>query len=96
MVLNISERGEIALPAGLLRELALAQEGKIAAVRVGELLVLAPHDEDLEALSVRLRSAMKDAGVSVQQLQEHALTERAKIFRERYGPPSHRKAKRRK
>ena len=96
MVLNISERGEISLPPALLRELALARGGKVAAVRVGGLLVLAPHDEDLEVLSTRLQNAMKKAGVSVQQLQEHALGERAEIFRERYGSPSHRKAKRRK
>lgn len=96
MLLNIGQRGEITLPDGLLRELALAQGGKVAAVRMGQLLLLAPHDEELESLSLRLQKGMKDAGISVQQLKDHALAARAEIFRERYASPSRRTTKRRK
>ena len=95
-MLNIGQQGEITLPDGLLRELALAQGGKVAAVRMGHLLVLAPHDEELESFSLRLQKAMKDTGISAQQLTDSALDARAEIFRERHGSASRRTTKRRK
>jgi bifunctional DNA-binding transcriptional regulator/antitoxin component of YhaV-PrlF toxin-antitoxin module len=84
MVLNIGANGELTIPAGLQKELGVGPGGRLSAVRVGDLLVLAPFDEEIETFSQRLQSSMRLAGVTVEELQEQVLAERAAIIEERY------------
>ena len=86
MVLNMTSSGELTIPLGLQKELGLVPGQKVSAVRIGQTLVLAPHDEELESFSQRVEAAMKAAGVSLQELTDQALVERAEIVQERYGP----------
>lgn len=86
MVLNMTPNGELTIPLELQEELGFVPGHKVSAVRIGQTLVLAPHDEELEAFSQRLEAAMKTAGVSLQELTDQALVERAEIIQERYGP----------
>lgn len=86
MVLNMTPNGELTIPLELQKELGFVPGHQVSAVRIGQTLVLAPHDEELESFSQRIEVALKAAGVSVQELQDQALLERAEIIQERYGP----------
>jgi len=86
MVLNMTSNGELTIPLELQKELGFVPGHQVSAVRIGQSLVLAPHDEELESFSQGVEAAMKAAGVSLQELQDQALVERAEIVQERYGP----------
>ena len=57
----------------------------MAAVQRGDALILLPHDDVMESISLRLQAAMKAAGLSLADLQAAVLEERAKLVQERYG-----------
>ncbi len=85
-VLNVGQNGQVTIPAGFRRQHKLSKGAKVMAVEVGGSLVMVPHDPILDALTVKVRAAMKAAGVTVEDLKAEALRQRAKIVRERYGP----------
>jgi bifunctional DNA-binding transcriptional regulator/antitoxin component of YhaV-PrlF toxin-antitoxin module len=84
-VLSVGQNGQITIPVDFRREHKLSKGAKVVAVRMGDSLVLAPHDPILEAFSLRLQEAMRIAGVTGEDLKAQVLVERAKINRERYG-----------
>jgi len=87
-ILNVGQNGQITIPAGFRKQHALARGGKILIVRMGQALVVAPHDAVLEAICMRLEDAMKGAGLSMEALKAQALIERQGIVRRRYGATS--------
>jgi len=95
-VLNLGANGQVTIPAEFRKEHGLAGGAKVIAVRMGNALVMAPHDGVLESICMRLEEAMKGAGVSVEELKAQALRERAQMVRERFGAPHRAGRKRRR
>ena len=87
-VLSVGQNGQITIPAEFRKEHALSGGGKVIAVRMGDTLVVAPHDAVLESICLRLESAMKSAGETVSSLSAQTLVERAAIVEQRYGTRS--------
>lgn len=83
-VLSVGQNGQITIPAEFRKEHALGRGGKVVAVRLGDALVMAPHDAVLESICMRLEEAMKGAGYRPETLKAQALAERAAIVRKRY------------
>jgi bifunctional DNA-binding transcriptional regulator/antitoxin component of YhaV-PrlF toxin-antitoxin module len=84
-VLNVGQNGQITVPAGFRKEHALGRGGKLVAVRMGDALVIAPHDAVLESICMRMEEAMRGAGSDVAKLKAQARVERAAMVRKRYG-----------
>jgi bifunctional DNA-binding transcriptional regulator/antitoxin component of YhaV-PrlF toxin-antitoxin module len=84
-VLNVGQNGQITVPAGFRKEHALGRGGKLVAVRMGDALVIAPHDPVLESICMRMEEAMRGAGSDVAKLKAQARVERAAMVRKRYG-----------
>jgi bifunctional DNA-binding transcriptional regulator/antitoxin component of YhaV-PrlF toxin-antitoxin module len=84
-VLSVGQNGQITIPAGFRKDSALSKGGKILAVRMGQALVLAPHDGVLESICLRLEEAMKGAGLTVESLKGETQAVRAQLVRARYG-----------
>jgi bifunctional DNA-binding transcriptional regulator/antitoxin component of YhaV-PrlF toxin-antitoxin module len=84
-VLSVGQNGQITVPAGFRKEHALGRGGKLVAVRMGDALVIAPHDAVLESICIRMEEAMRGAGSDVAKLKARARAERATIVRKRYG-----------
>ena len=84
-VLSVGQNGQITIPAEFRKEHALSGGGKVIAVRMGDTLVVAPHDAVLESICLRLEDAMKKAGETVDSLKAQALLERTAIVEQRYG-----------
>jgi bifunctional DNA-binding transcriptional regulator/antitoxin component of YhaV-PrlF toxin-antitoxin module len=84
-VLNVGANGQVTVPVEFRKDASLGKGAKLISVRMGDALVLAPHDNLLESISLRLQEAMKASGVTVDDLKAGALEERAQIVKERYG-----------
>ena len=87
-VLSLGQNGQVTIPAEFRRQHALAGGGKLLAVRMGDALVMAPHDAVLESICVRLEEAMKGTGMEIDELQAATLVEREAIVKARYGTSS--------
>jgi len=55
------------------------------AVRIGDTLVMVPHDVGLEAICMKFEEALHGARVSVDEIKAQASKERAQIVEKRYG-----------
>ena len=84
-VLSVGRNGQITVQAGFRKEHALGRGGKVVVVRMGDALVVAPHDPVLESICMRMEEAMRGAGSDVAKLKAQARVERAAIERKRYG-----------
>jgi len=84
-VVGLSEDGQLTIPAELRRALALTSDSSLALVQVGDVLVLAPYDDELGTVTKRLEDAMDAAASSVDDLIEAAADARAEIVREEFG-----------
>jgi len=84
-VLSIGQTGQVTIPAEFRKEHALTGGAKLLAVRMGDTLVMAPHDAMLESICLRLEEAMRGAGLSPRELEAAALEEREAIVARRYG-----------
>ena len=83
-VLSVSQDGRVTLPAGYRKRHRLARGSKVVAVRMGEALVMVPHDPLLESAFLRLEAALAGASATVESLKDQPLAERARIVRKRY------------
>jgi bifunctional DNA-binding transcriptional regulator/antitoxin component of YhaV-PrlF toxin-antitoxin module len=96
-LLSIAQDGSVTLPAAFRKDCALTKGGKLMVVRMGDALVMVPHDGVLEAICMRFEEALHGAGVSLEGIKAQALKERAQMTRTRYGRLlSQPKSKRRK
>ncbi len=84
-VLSVGQTGQVTIPAEFRKEHALTGGATLLAVRMGDTLVMAPHDAVLESICLRLEAAMRGAGLSPGELQTAALEERDAIVQARYG-----------
>ena len=83
-VTQLSERGQLTIPAEYRRAHALGRDSTLVLVDMGEALVLIPHDEALAAVGSRLEAAMRGAGVTVEGLVQAADEARAEIVSEEF------------
>jgi bifunctional DNA-binding transcriptional regulator/antitoxin component of YhaV-PrlF toxin-antitoxin module len=84
-VLSVGSNGQVTIPIGFRKGHGLNKGGKVAAIQMGDALVLVPHDEVMESIFLRMEGAMKAAGLTVEDLQAAALEERERLVQERYG-----------
>jgi bifunctional DNA-binding transcriptional regulator/antitoxin component of YhaV-PrlF toxin-antitoxin module len=82
---QLSEDGQITIPAEYRRALTLAGHSSLVLVQVGDALVLAPYDEPFTAATSRLEAQMHSAGVTINDLIDAATEARAQIVREEFG-----------
>ena len=90
-VLSLGQNGQVTIPASFRKDHGLGGGAKVLAIRMGDALVMAPHDGVIESICMRLEEAMKGAGLTVEAMKEQALVERGRIVRERYGSASARR-----
>ncbi len=83
-VLSVGQNGQVTIPSRFRKEHSLRRGGKLIAVRMGDALVMMPHDGVLESVCMRLEEAMKGARSTVAAMKQQALAERAEIVRKRY------------
>jgi len=84
-IVRLSEKGQLTIPAEYRREHDLERDSTLAVIQLGEALILAPIDEMLTEITERMESAMRGAGVTVEELMEETLAARAEIVREDFG-----------
>jgi bifunctional DNA-binding transcriptional regulator/antitoxin component of YhaV-PrlF toxin-antitoxin module len=84
-LLNVAQNGQVTIPASFRKEHGLGKGGKLMAVRMGDTLVMVPHDGVLEAVCLRFEEALHGANVQVDGIKAQALQERAAIVHKRYG-----------
>ena len=84
-VLSVGQTGQVTIPAEFRKQHALTGGAKLLAVRMGDTLVMAPHDAMLESICLRLEQAMRGAGLSPPELKAVALEEREAIVARGYG-----------
>jgi bifunctional DNA-binding transcriptional regulator/antitoxin component of YhaV-PrlF toxin-antitoxin module len=84
-LLNVAQNGQVTIPAAFRKEHALAKGGRLMAVRMGDALVMVPHDGILDAICMRFEEALRGSGASIDEIKAQALEERAEIVRKRYG-----------
>jgi bifunctional DNA-binding transcriptional regulator/antitoxin component of YhaV-PrlF toxin-antitoxin module len=84
-IARLSEKGQLTIPAEYRRLHELGRDSMLALIQIGDALALVPLDEALEQITERLASAMRGAGVSVDDLVSEAQAARAEIVREEFG-----------
>jgi len=84
-LLNVAQNGQVTIPAAFRKDHALAHGGKLMAVRMGDALVMVPHDGILDAICMRFEEALRGSGASINKIKAQALQERAEIVPQRYG-----------
>ena len=84
-IVSLSEKGQLTIPADYRRDLSLARDSTLVLIRVGDALVLVPHDEALAALATRLEAAMRGAGLRVEDLLKTAEAVRGELARQEFG-----------
>ena len=57
----------------------------MVSIRMGDALVLIPHDSIFEALTSRLVASMKAAGLTLEDMKQRTLTARDQLFEAHYG-----------
>jgi bifunctional DNA-binding transcriptional regulator/antitoxin component of YhaV-PrlF toxin-antitoxin module len=94
-LLSVAQNGQVTVPQAFRKEHDLSKGGKLMAVRMGDALVMVPHDSVLESICLRLEQAMLGAGVTTDDLKAQALVERSRIVQKRYQTRSVERNKRR-
>lgn len=85
ILLNVAQNGQVTVPATFRKDHALTKGGKLMAVRIGDALVMVPHDGILDPICMRFEEALRGSGVSINEIKAQALQQRAEIMRKRYG-----------
>ncbi len=84
-LLNVAQNGQVTIPASFRKEHGLGKGGKLMAVRMGDTLVMVPHDGVLEAVCMRFEQALHTAGIGVDAIKAQATKHRSDFVRKRYG-----------
>ena len=84
-VLNVGQNGQVTIPSDYRKEYAMKGGDHMVSLRMGDALVLIPHDSIFEALTSRFEASMKAAGLTVEDMKQRTLTARDQLFEEHYG-----------
>lgn len=85
VVLNLGQNGQVTIPSDYRKEHAMKGGDHMVSIRMGDALVLIPHDSMLEALTSRFETSMKAAGLTVEDMKQRTLTARDQLFEAHYG-----------
>ena len=85
MVLNMGQNGQVTIPSDYRKEHAMKGGDHLVSVRMGDALVLIPHDSIFEAVASRFEGSMKAAGLTVEDMKQRTLTARDQLFEAHYG-----------
>ncbi len=84
-VLNMGQNGQITIPVDYRKEHSMKGGDHLVSIRMGDALVLVPHDSIFEALSSRFEASMKAAGLTVDDMKQRTLSAREQMFEAHYG-----------
>jgi bifunctional DNA-binding transcriptional regulator/antitoxin component of YhaV-PrlF toxin-antitoxin module len=85
VITRLGAKGQVTIPAEYRRALSLSGDAPLVLVRLGDALVIAPHDDALATVTERLETQMRHAGSDVEELIAAATSARAEIVREEFG-----------
>jgi len=82
---RLTEEGNVFIPDEYRRALSLTLDSPLVLLQVGDVLLLAPVDEELASVSSRLEARMNVAGIKVEDLIAEANAVREEITGEEFG-----------
>ncbi|MEW6210690.1 MAG: hypothetical protein AB1631_20160 [Acidobacteriota bacterium] len=82
---RLTEEGSVFIPDEYRRALSLTLDSPLVLLQVGDVLLLAPVDEELASVSSRLEARMNDAGIKVEDLIAEANAAREEITDREFG-----------
>jgi bifunctional DNA-binding transcriptional regulator/antitoxin component of YhaV-PrlF toxin-antitoxin module len=82
---RLGAKGQLTIPLEYRRTFDLSGDSTVVLVRVGDALVIVPHDEAFAQVTDRLEARMRDAGSSPEELIAAAADARVEIVREEFG-----------
>ena len=84
-VLSMGQNGQVTLPLDFRKEHAMKGGDHLATVRMGNAIVMLPHDSIFSAVASRFEASMKAAGLTVDDMKQRTLIARDQLFEEHYG-----------
>ena len=78
-------KGQLTIPAPFRRELGLEEDAAVSIVKVGDALVLSPRRVAGDSLAQKVEKAMKQRGITLEELLSDLKKERRRYNKERYG-----------
>jgi len=81
----MGQNGQVTIPADYRKEHAMKGGDHLVSVRMGDALVLFPHDSILDAVTSRFEASMKAAGMTVEDMKQRTLTARDELYEAHYG-----------
>ena len=84
-LVRIQEKGQLTLPSAVRRRLGLKKGDLVAVVETPEGVLITPQDVLAATALGRIGDALREKGLSLDELIESARVERARIVKETYG-----------
>lgn len=85
VLVTLSDNGQLTIPPEYRSALSLRNGAKLSLIRVGDALMLVPHDEAMTEVTNRLEAHLHSAGCGVDDLIDAASSARAEIVRREFG-----------
>ncbi len=85
---RIRERGQVTIPSSFRKDLGLGENDTLNMVKIGEMLILTPRKPFGDAVAMKVESAMRRKGLTLDDLLVNLKDQRRKYSRE-----AHAKAK---
>lgn len=82
---RLNQQGQITIPDDYRRALDLSDGSAIAVLHVGDVIVLAPYDDEFAEVAGRLEVAMHDSGLTLEDMLDEAGKVRADIVKKEFG-----------
>ncbi|HEY7547615.1 MAG TPA: hypothetical protein VID27_22145 [Blastocatellia bacterium] len=82
---RLTEEGNVFIPDEYRLALSLTSNSPLVLLQVGDILLLAPVDEELASVTSRLEARLSDAGIKVEDLIAEASAVREEINRAEFG-----------
>jgi AbrB family looped-hinge helix DNA binding protein len=83
--LRVRQRGQITLPSEFRKALGIREDSILTAMRVGEGILLTGKPLFGQEVAARFQEAMKEKGVSLEQLLKGLEKHRKALVKEKYG-----------
>ncbi|MDQ3012323.1 MAG: hypothetical protein M3X11_16635 [Acidobacteriota bacterium] len=84
-VVYLNEHGQLTVPDEYRRAPGLTADSALVAIQVGNSLLIAPQDEELNAATASLEAAWRNSPMTQAELLQALDETRKEIFREQFG-----------
>ena len=84
-ILSMGQNGQVTIPSDYRKQHAMKGGDHMVSIRMGDALVLIPHDSIFEAVTSRFEASMKASGLTVEDMKQRTLTAREQLFEAHYG-----------